>query len=97
MDQARKEFLENCPNPEEKRMLINLAYSARWHHDDKKADEEKRIEALAMIAGCVDYDLFAKIEARLRHLQPSISEIQNPSQKDINTHLRQAIPPDVED
>jgi hypothetical protein len=84
MDNARKEFLENCPKPDEKRMLIQLVYSSTL-------DEAKRIEALATIAGCVDYDLFARIEARLRDLQPSIHETVNPSQSQINQHLRDVI------
>lgn len=84
MDDEKKEFLENCPTVVEKKELIRLAYSA-------KMDDEKRIEALALISGCVTYDLFQKIENRLKALQPSIDEIVNPSQKDINTHLRNAI------
>jgi hypothetical protein len=71
-------------------MLILLALNAKYH-DDAKENEEKRTEALALIAGCTDYGLFAKLEARLRHLQPSIHEIQNPSQKDINEHLRNQV------
>jgi hypothetical protein len=90
MDNAKKEFLENCPKPDEKRMLINLALNAKFD-DDKTAQEQKKIEALALIAGCVDYDLFARLEARLRHLQPSIHETVNPSQAQINEHLRNVV------
>ncbi len=81
MDEERKEFLENCPTAEEKKELIKLAYSA-------KLDEDKRVEAFATIAGCTSYELFKRIEDRLRSLQPSIDEIVNPSQADIKEHIR---------
>lgn len=80
MDEDRKEFLENCPTPEEKKELIKLAYTA-------KLDEDKRVEAFATIAGCTTYELFKRIEDRLRSLQPSIDEIVNPSQNDIKKHV----------
>lgn len=81
-----KEFYENCPTPGEKKILIDLVYSSTLT-DDKKQ------EALATIAGCVDYNLFQRIEMRLKDLQPSIHEIVNPSQKQINKHLANAIQP----
>lgn len=84
IDQEKREFFENCPTAEEKKELIKLAYSA-------KLDDDKRIEALATISGCVDYGLFQRIEHRLRSLQPSIDEIVNPSQSDINTHLKKTV------
>lgn len=84
MDNEKKEFLDNCPNPTEKKMLIDLVYSSTL-------SEDKRVEALATISGCTTYELFEKIEMRLRDLQPSIHEIQNPLQKDINKHLKETI------
>lgn len=83
MEEA-KEVFENCPGPNEKKMLIGLVYTA-------KMSDEKRIEALATISGCTDYDLFARIEARLRELQPSIQEVVNPNQQDIKQAVRQAV------
>lgn len=80
MEEA-KEFYDNCPGPAEKKMLIDLVYSSTL-------TEDKKAEALATIAGCTDYDLFQRIENRLKDLQPSIHEIINPSQKDINEHLK---------
>lgn len=84
MDDELQAFLENCPTADEKKALIKLVYSSTL-------DEEKRIEALATIAGCTDYNLFAKIEARLNVVQPSILETQNPSQKQINEHLKKSL------
>ena len=82
--EEQKEFFDNCPSAEEKKLLINLVFSS-------KLDEDKKVEALATISGCTSYKLFSQIENRLRSLQPSIDEIVNPSQKDINTHLKNAI------
>lgn len=82
--EEHKDHFENCPGPEEKKMLINLVFSA-------KLTEDKRVEALATIAGCTDYDLFKRIEDRLKDLQPSIHEVANPSQKDINGAVKNAV------
>lgn len=76
-----KEAFDNCPSMEEKKLLIGLAFSANL-------SEDKRMEALATINGCMDYDLFKRIEDRLRDLQPSIDEIVNPSQTEINKHIK---------
>lgn len=79
-----KEAFDNCPSPEEKKMLINLVYSS-------KMNDEKKMEALATIAGCVDYDLFHRIEARLKDLQPSIHEVVNPNQDDIGQEVKKKV------
>lgn len=83
MEEAKDHF-ENCPGPEEKKALISLVFSAILT-DDKKQ------EALATIAGCTNYDLFARIEQRLKDLQPSIHEVVNPSAKDINQHVKRQV------
>lgn len=92
MSDELKEYLENCPTAEEKRELVKLAYTAVWNRENKLDNDNKKIEALAMISGCTDYDLFTRIEARLKNLQPSITETTNPAQYQINDHLKQAIP-----
>ncbi len=79
-----KEFYENCPTPLEKKLLIDLVYSSTL-------DEAKKGEALATIFGCTDYKLFERIEARLRSQQPSIDEIVNPQQGDINKHIKKTM------
>jgi hypothetical protein len=83
MDEA-KEFYDNCPTPVEKKLLIDLVYSSTL-------DEPKKTEALATIFGCTDYKLFERIEGRLRSVQPSIDQIVNPSQGDINKHIKQTM------
>jgi len=82
--EEHKEAFDNCPTPEEKKMLIGLVYSAN-------ISDDKRVEALATIAGCIDYNLFQRIEHRLRELQPSIHEVINPNQKDIKQAVREAV------
>lgn len=80
----QKEFYENCPAPGEKKILIDLVYSSTL-------TDEKKQEALATIAGCVTYELFQRIEHRLRDVQPSIHEIVNPNQTDIKKHLKATV------
>lgn len=79
--EEQKETSDNCPSANEKKELIRLAMSA-------KMNEDQRVEALATIYGCSDYNLFQRIENRLRDLQPHIDEIVNPSQTDIKNHVR---------
>lgn len=90
MDDERKEFFDNCPTPDEKDGLMKLAYSAVYHQDNT-TNNEKKLEAIAMIHGCVDYDLFHRIENRLRDLQPSIHDTSNPSQQQIKEHLKKSL------
>jgi len=90
MSDELQAYLDNCPTPDEKKELIKLAYSAKYDQD-ATVNNEKQIEALATIAGCTDYKLFARIEARLNNLQPSIHETQNPSQGQIKKHLKQSV------
>lgn len=87
MDEELQNYLANCPTPEEKKELVRLAFKARYDID-ASANEDKKQEALATIAGCTDYNLFNRIEARLKMLQPSIHEVANPLQRDINEHLK---------
>lgn len=84
IDDEKREFFENCPTVEEKKLLNDLVYSSTL-------SEEKRQEAFATISGCTSYELFHKIEIRLKDLQPSIDQIVNPSQSDINRHIKKAM------
>lgn len=81
MDEEKKDFFDNCPSPEEKQSLTKLVYSA-------KIGEQQKEELLATIHGCTTYELFNYLEARLKNVQPSIHETQNPSQTQINEHLK---------
>lgn len=74
----------DMPTEEEKDLLRKLVFTSNL-------DDAHRKEAHATIDGCKSFDLYMKIQARLEQLQPSIDEITNPSQKDINKHLRKTI------
>lgn len=82
--EEHKDHFENCPGPEEKKKLISLVFTA-------KLTQDKREEALATIAGCTDYDLFTRIENRLKDLQPSIHEVVNPNQTDIKEAVKKQV------
>lgn len=73
--------IENVPTEGERKILRDLAFSSTL-------DEQKKEEALAMIEGCGNYGLYDKIRYRLESLQPGIDEIPNPSQGNINEHLK---------
>ena len=70
--------LNNEPDEDEKRILRYLVYTSTI--DDKEA-------AIEFINQCPDYETYQRIMYRLEHLQPSIHQITNPSQKDINIFL----------
>lgn len=82
--EEHKDIFENCPGPEEKKKLISLVFTA-------KLTQDKKEEALATISGCTDYDLFARIENRLKDLQPSIHEVVNPNQADIKEAVKRQV------
>jgi hypothetical protein len=71
----------DMPTEGEKKILVNMVFTSTLL-------EDKKLEALATINGCGDYKLYNSILARLSDLQPSIHEIPNPNQTDINRHLR---------
>lgn len=73
--------IEDVPTEAERQILRNLCFSA-------SLDETKREEALAMIEGCNNYKLYEKLHLRLESLQPSIDEVPNPNQADINKHVK---------
>lgn len=75
---------EDMPTEGEKKILVNMVFSTTLT-DDKKQ------EALATINGCTTYKLYQAILDRLTDLQIPIDQIQNPSQKDINNHLKKVV------
>lgn len=76
----------DMPTEGEKDILRKLVFTSTL-------DDIHRKEAHATIDGCTSFALYMKIQARLESLQPSIDEIPNPSQKDINTHLKKVSKP----
>lgn len=86
MDFAKTNYqdIDDVPTEPERRILRDLAYSSTL-------DNAKKEEALAMIEGCSNYSLYQKIRSRLEDCQPSIDQIPNPSQKDINTQIKKLV------
>lgn len=72
---------KDMPTEEEKQILRKMVYNTTL-------DENQRKEAFATIDGCADYILYQKIQHRLEALEIPIDQIQNPSQKDINKHIK---------
>jgi hypothetical protein len=71
----------DVPDESERKILRGLVYSSDLTDGERDA-------AFEAIDRCNDYKTFQKIETRLVDRQPNIDTIPNPSQKDINKHLR---------
>lgn len=74
----------DVPDGEERQMLRNLLYTSNLTN-------EEREEAMTMIDCCTNFKVFDKIRNRLEERQMGLDEIINPSQKQINAHLKKAI------
>lgn len=72
------------PEESERAILRQLVYSSTLMN-------EEREKALAAIDMCPDYQTYQKLQYRLESLQMGVDQIPNPSQKDINSHLRKTI------
>jgi hypothetical protein len=65
-------------------LLKSLVYSS-------DLDGEEKEKAFAAIDLCPDYKTYQKIEARLQDRQQGIETMVNPSQNDINKHIRKTV------
>lgn len=72
------------PDDSEKQLLKNLVYNSDLTDDEK----QKAFEA---IDTCPNYTIYQKIQHKLEARQKPIDQITNPSQGDINKHLKKAI------
>ena len=72
------------PTIEEKEMLERLVYSSNL-------EEYEVDKAIIAIRECRDYETYQKIQHRLENRQITIDQIPNPSQKDINKHLKKSV------
>ena len=85
MGQATQtEDITDVPTEEERQILRNLL----WNSD---LDEEGIESTLIAIDTCQTYKKYAYISQGLEARQKPIDQIPNPSQKDINTHLRKTV------
>lgn len=75
------DVLKDVPDEGEKDLLRKMVYNSTLNEDMRK-------EAFATIDGCRTYELYQKIEHRLESLQLPLDQVANPSQKDINNHLK---------
>jgi phage recombination protein Bet len=80
--EIKEELKEEIDNSDRALLFVLLSSSTLT-----EGTEEYR-KAWNWIDTCPNYKKYEKIKARLEELQPSIHEIQNPSQKDINQHLK---------
>jgi phage recombination protein Bet len=83
-DKTEETTYEEVPTEQEKQLLKSLVYTSNMNDDEKEA-------AFLAIDACRNYKQFEKIEHRLQDRQPSIDEIPNPSQKDINKHMTKVV------
>lgn len=74
-------YNEDQPTEMELRLLRSLVLTS-------DLDEEEKEEMMLKIQGCTDYKKFEIIQYQLEVRQQSIHSIINPSQRDINNHLR---------
>lgn len=72
---------EDVPDKEEKALLIDLVYTSTMKDED-------RTVAMQRIHNCMSYKEYDMIKHRLEALQETIDQIPNPSQKDINKHIK---------
>lgn len=83
MDFARVE-IKDVPTEDERKILRDLVYNS-------DLDEGEKQQALEAIEFCNDYTRYQKIQHRLEARQKPIDQIVNPSQKDINKHLKKTV------
>ena len=84
MDFNKAPDFSNVPDEDERQLLRNLVYTSNLN------DSEKEL-AMSAIESCADYRGYEKIQHRLEERQPGIDQIVNPSQKDINKHLKKSL------
>lgn len=84
MDFNKEPDLSDIPAEGERQILRNLVYSSDLTSEEKES-------AMTAIDFCGNYKQFEKIQHRLESRQISIDQIPNPSQKDINKHLKKSV------
>lgn len=84
MDFAKAQDFSDIPDEGERQLLRQLVFSSNLNDDEKE-------QAMTAIELCNDYKRYQAIQNRLEARQTPIEEIVNPSQTDINKHLKKAI------
>ncbi len=84
MDFAKQPDFSDVPDEGERQLLRQLVYTSDLDAEEKEA-------AMTAIDLCTNYKTYEKIHNRLEVRQQNINEVVNPSQKDINKHLKKAV------
>jgi len=87
MEQSDKTITEDfndVPEPEELQELRKLVFNSTLNEEGKEA-------ALVSIESCTSYKKYDQIKYRLEDLQKGFEHVANPSQKDINNHLKKLV------
>jgi len=74
----------DVPDEGERQMLRQLAY-------DSDLNAEEMEQAMTAIDLCSNYKTFEKIQNRLEIRRKPIDQVVNPSQRDINKHLKKSV------
>lgn len=74
----------DSPDEGERQILRNLVYCSTLN-------DFERTLAMQAIEACGDYKAYDKIKHRLEDLQPTIDNIPNPNQGDINKHIKKTV------
>lgn len=80
-DKATEPDFSDVPEPSELQELRNMVFQSTL-------DDSDRDKALIAIDVCTNYQQYEKLKYRLEDLQLPIDNVINPSQKDINKHLK---------
>lgn len=86
MAQADKpeNVINDVPEESERQLLRQLVYSSDLMPDEKEA-------AMSSIELLTTYDQYQRIETKLLSRQPGIDTVINPSQREINRHLKKTV------
>ena len=84
MDFNKQETVQEGPTIDEKFLLLNLI----GHTDLSDNEAQMAVDA---INGCQDYKTYQKLQHRLEARKKPIDQMINPSQKDINKHLKKTV------
>ncbi len=76
--------INDVPTGEERQLLVNLL-------NQSDLNEDERITAYELINTCNNYKMYETLQHRLEYRKLSIENIQNPSQKDLNAHLKKVV------
>lgn len=79
--QTPEQTFEDVPEKGEKALLLDMVYTSTLNEDDRSV-------AMQRIHNCMSYKEYDMIKHRLEALQQDIDHVPNPSQKDINKHIK---------